>query len=93
MGSQNRDNNPTEGKCPLLWAMVTQSQIKASFIRLRTVPVILKNGDRSLKINALLDDVSTKSYVNADVAAELGLHGTTEKMTVNVLNSQVETVN
>ena len=44
-----------------------------------------------MKINALLDDASTKSYVNADVAAELGLHGRTEKMTVNVLNGQVET--
>ena len=89
MGSQNRDHNPTEGKEQT--TMVTQSEIKASFIGLRTVPVILKNGDRSLKINALLDDASTKSYVNADVAAELGLHGTTEKMTVNVLNGQVET--
>ena len=51
----------------------------------------MKNGERSLKINALLDDASTKSYINADVAAELGLHGRTEKMTVNVLNGQVET--
>ena len=51
----------------------------------------MKNGERSLKINALLDDASTKSYVNADVAAELGLHGRTEKMTVNVLKGQVET--
>ena len=55
------------------------------------MPVILKNGERSLKINALLEDASTKSYINADVAAELGLQGRTEKMTVNVLNGQVET--
>ena len=71
--------------------MVTQSNIRANFIGLRTVPVILKNCERSLKINALLDDASTKSYINADVAAELGLQGRTEKMTVNVLNGQVET--
>ena len=71
--------------------MVTQSNIRANFIGLRTVPVILKNGERSLKINALLDDASTKSYINADVAAELGLQGRTEKMTLNVLNGQVET--
>ena len=71
--------------------MVTQSNIRANFIGLQTVPVILENGERSLKNNALLDDASTKSYINADVAAELGLQGRTEKMTVNVLNGHVET--
>ena len=55
------------------------------------MPVILKNGEWSLKINALLDDASTKSYVNTDVTAELSLQGRTEKMTVNLLNGQVET--
>ena len=70
--------------------MVTQSNIRANFIGLRTVPVILKNGEHSLKVNALLDVASTKSYINADVAAELGLQGRTEKMTVNVLYGQVE---
>ena len=63
----------------------------AEFIALRTVPVILKNGDRSLKVNALLDDASTKTYINSDVAAQLGLQGKTERVTVNVLNGQVET--
>lgn len=71
--------------------MVTQSYVRADFIGLRTVPVILINGGRSLKINALLDDASTKTYVNADVADELGLQGRTEKVTVNVLNGQAET--
>ena len=28
-----------------------------------------------MKVNALLDDASIKTYVNADVAAELGLNG------------------
>ena len=37
-----------------------------------------------------MDTASTKSYINADVAAGLGLQGRTEKMTVNVLNGQVE---
>ena len=44
-----------------------------------------------MKVNALLDDASTKTYLNADVAAELGQLGQTEKETVNVLNDQVET--
>ena len=48
----------------------------------------MKNGDRSLKVNALLDEANTKTYLNADVAAELGLQGRTEKVTLNV---QIET--
>ena len=71
--------------------MTANNVTTTDFIALRTVPVILKNGDRSLEVNALLDDASTKTYVNADVAAELGLQGKTEKVTVNVLNGQVET--
>ena len=39
-------------------------------IALRTIPVYLKSGNRKLKVNALLDDASTKTYVNADVAAK-----------------------
>ena len=51
---------------------------------LRTVPVKVKNGDRRLTVNALLDDASTKTYINADVAAELGLKGKkTEQVTNN----------
>ena len=44
-------------------------------VALRTVTVYLKNGDHKLKINALLDDASTETYINADVAVELGLQG------------------
>ena len=71
--------------------MMTQNNFRTDFIALRTVPNILKNGDRSLKVNALLDEASTKIYLNADVTAELGLQGRTEKVTVNVLNGQIET--
>ena len=35
----------------------------------------------TLKINALLADASTKSYVNADIATELGLQGKLEEIT------------
>ena len=42
-------------------------------------------------VNALLDDASTKTYINTDVANELGLKGKTEQVTVNVLNRQLET--
>ena len=62
-----------------------------TIVALRTVPVILKNGNRWIKVNALLDEASTKTYINADVAAELGLQGQPQKVTVNVLNGQTET--
>ena len=71
--------------------MMTQNRVQHDVIGLRTVPVTLKNGYRSLTVNALLDDASTNTYINDDVAAELGLRGKTEKVTVNVLNGQVET--
>lgn len=58
---------------------------------MRTVPVILKNGRRKLVVNALLDDASTKTYVNSDVAAELVPQGESRKVTINVLNGQEDT--
>ena len=57
-------------------------------IALRTIP---GNGNRKLQVNALLDDASTKTYINADVAAELGLQGCLRKVNVSLLNGKVET--
>ena len=89
---KDRNTCLTEGKEQTeQTTMVTQSHVRADFIRLRTVQVIFTNGGRSLKINALLDDLSTRTYVNPDVAAELGLKVRTEKVTVSVLNGQAET--
>lgn len=43
---------------------------------LRIIPVILKNGNKSVHINALLDDGSTRFYINEEVAKIcLGLEG------------------
>ena len=82
----------TEGNKPWQQTTMTANNVTTTdFIALRTVPIILKNGNRSIKVNALLDDASTKTYINADVAAELGLQGKTERVTNNVLNGQVET--
>ena len=63
---------------------------KTNFVTLRTVPVILKNGNRRAKVNALLHDASTKTYMNVDVVAELALQGQVQKVTVNVVNDNVE---
>ena len=70
----------------------TAEGTQTGFLALRTVPVILKNGNRAIKVNALLDEPSTKTYINADVASELGLQGISRKVTVNVLIGQTETV-
>ena len=73
----------------------TMMALKASdtpnFVALPTVPVILKSGNRRVEVNALLDDASTKAYLNSDVAAELGLQGNCQRVTVNVLNGRTET--
>ncbi|XP_048239844.1 uncharacterized protein LOC124124713 isoform X1 [Haliotis rufescens] len=61
------------------------------FTALRTVPVVLKNGTKRIRVNALLDDASTRSYINADVASELGMQGSIEKISVSVLNGKKET--
>ncbi|XP_061170866.1 uncharacterized protein LOC133180337 [Saccostrea echinata] len=60
------------------------------FIALRTIPVIVRNGSKTVRINALLDDASTRTYINSDVAAELGLHGKLQRVTVGVLNNKTE---
>ena len=49
------------------------------------------NGTKRIKVNALLDDASTKTYINSDVAAELGLHEQLQKVNVIVhMRSPVE---
>ena len=44
-------------------------------VPLRTIPIVVKKGNKSLCINALLDDRSTRSYINEDVTDCLGLKG------------------
>ena len=67
-----------------------KSTVSSEFVALRTVPVYLTSGKRTLKVNALLDDASSRSYLNSDVAAELGLEGRPHQLTVNVLNDNQE---
>ena len=44
-------------------------------------------------MNALLDEGSSSSYLNSDVAAELGLQGRPHELTVKVLNDNQEKLN
>ena len=66
----------------------TKTPEPAKYLTLRTVLVAVKNGERRMIVNALIDDGSTKTYINGDVAAELGLEGSTQRITVNVLNGE-----
>ena len=60
------------------------------FVALKTVPVYLTSGKRKVKVNALLDDGSSKTYLNSDIAAELEVKGSPRELTVNVLNDNQE---
>ena len=75
------------------YAAVTPSSATqtSGTIALRTIPVYLKNGIKKIKVNALLDDASTKTYINSDVAAELGLQGQLKRVNISVLNGHIET--
>lgn len=84
---KSTSEQPQEGER----TMVAKGKTELNYVTLRTVPVILRNGNRKLKVNALLDDASTITYINSDVAAELGLQGRTQSMTINVLNGESET--
>lgn len=44
-------------------------------------------------MNALLDEGSSRTYLNSDVAAELGLEGRPHELTVKMLNDNQERLN
>ena len=54
--------------------MATEFQ-KLGCISLQTVPIIVENGSKCLIINAVLDDGSTETNLNADIAAKFDLYG------------------
>ena len=68
-----------------------QPKVEDEFV-LQTVPIILKNGNGRLVVNALLDDGSTKTYVNSDIAAELNVKGALERVNIGVLNGRSESL-
>ncbi len=55
-------------------------------ISLRTVSLHVNNGDKSMKINVILDDCSTTTYINSDVTSELDIECEAEDISVGVLN-------
>ena len=75
---------PTEGESYVSPAVSLNENNE--YIALRTVPVVLRNGNKNVRINALLDDASTMSYLNEDVENQLGLEGEEVSLSVRVLN-------
>ena len=61
---------------------------KTKRVALRTIPIVLKNGNKRMLVNCFLDDGSDTTYINEDVVEELGLQGQKEKITINVASGQ-----
>ena len=90
-GTENR--RESSAAAPVGHTMVTNTvDQRPSLIALRTVPVIVKNGNKKMKINAVFDEASSRTYINGDVAAQLGLEGESQEMKINVLNDNQETM-
>lgn len=66
----------------------TFQEYETKTVALRTIPVVLKNGNKRILVNCFLDEGSDTTYINEDVVEELGLRGNKEKITVNVANGQ-----
>ena len=62
----------------------------SELVSLRTVPVCIKANGKKVKVNAVLDDASTGSLLNEEIAIALGLQSAYERETVRVLNETVE---
>ena len=60
-------------------------------VSLRTAPVWLSANGRKIKVNTLLDDASSVSYINEELAGALGLSAAYKQAVVNGLNESVET--
>jgi len=63
-------------------------------IALRTIPVYIKGNNKTVRVNALLDEASTQTYINSSVAHELGIDVNSDafKMNVNVLNGSISSM-
>ena len=86
--SPSREGEPTEGTHTTTTGVEHAPSTK--FVALRNVPAYLTSGKRKVKVNALLDDGSSKTYLNSDIAAELELEGSPHELTVNILNDNQE---
>ena len=83
--------SPQEGAPTHTHISTSKQERETEALSLRTVPVWLKANDRTVKVNAMLDDGSNETFLNEEVAGVLGLKERYQTVTVNVLNNEVET--
>ena len=87
IGVQSITNTVENDRTMLCSNTTFQSHKEFNYIALRTVPVILHKDGREIAINALLDDASTRSYINSGIAEQLNSIGNqTSTLSVSVLN-------
>ena len=64
-------------------------------ISMRTIPVIVRSGEKELLVNALLDDGSSQTFINTSIVNELGMVDLNKRSVdvgvVNGNNAQVDT--
>ena len=63
------------------------------YMSLRTVPVTLEANNKRIRVNALLDDASTVSYLSNKIAAELSLEGKEQNTLIGVIGGKTEKIN
>lgn len=78
----------TEGDANTHTATMETAQTGEKVVALRTVPLILKNGNVRLLVNCVLDEGSETACINEDLVEELGVRGRKEPVIVNVGNYQ-----
>ena len=91
-GSQAVTTDISDFRIPTSEEHTHNNNTGGNTISLRTIPVFLENGNpnskRRVKVNALLDDGSTRTYVNSDVSHELGVVGEPNNISVGVLGGR-----
>ena len=85
-------NLPMEGESSIQRAHTATlpKHSSSELVSLRTVPVWIKGNGKKVKVNAVLDDASTGTFLNDEIAIALGLQSAYERVTMRVLNETVE---
>ena len=85
-------NSPMEEESSIQRAhtAILPEHSSSELVSLRMVPLWIKGNGKKVKVNAVLDDASTRTFVNEEIAIALGLQSAYERVTVRVLNETVE---
>ena len=61
----------------------THTTRQADYVSLMVLPAVISNGTKTLKVNVMLDNCSTGSYVSDAAAEELMLQGKSQQLTIS----------